>query len=612
MGGAGVCLILQAVPHYLKLQACFSILMGSHWLLLLSWAKLILKSRFSYLMLVPDIIAHRRSLLLALVCTLVYVLSMPMLAFLIGRAAQYVGHQDLQALLHLPIVVAFFFVIRGLFEYGQDVLMAQVAFSITLNLRHRVYSNLLQLDLQYFQTAATGDLTYRLTEDIDRIGEILNQLFHQSLPCALQLIAVLAYMLYLNWPLTLAALVLAPLVGFAIGWFGERLLAFARRSQSQVSNLAVLLTESLSNMEVVKAHGAEDYEMDRFMEVAHQNRNATLAVERVKAVQYPVVGILEAIAVSLLFLLGGWQISLGHLSASQFISFVAAVVLLIDPINLLTENYNKFKQGQASIDRIQALLQLQPARAAVNAISIPPGQGNLEIRHVHFEYRPDQPILQDLNFQVTAGEVIALIGPSGAGKSTLANLLLRLYTPQSGQILIDGFDLQTVTRQSLCDQVGIVSQHTHLFSGTISQNIAYGQPEFNFQKVWEAAEVANALEFIQQLPQGFQTYLGEQGTTLSGGQRQRLAIARAVFRNPRILILDEATSALDAESEALVQGALQQVMCDRTVIIIAHRLTTLRNAHRIYVLECGQIIASGTPTQLIQNDCSQYTRLSSQ
>jgi len=605
-------LILQTVPHYLKLQACFSILMGSHWLLLLSWAELILKPRFSYLTLFPDIIAHKRSLLLALVCTLVYVSSMPMLAFLIGRAAQYVGNQDLQALLHLPLMVALFFVIRGLFEYGQDVLMAQVAFSITFNLRRRVYGNLLQLDLQYFQTAATGDLTYRLTEDIDRIGEILNQLFHQSLPCALQLIAVLAYMIYLNWPLTLAAVVLAPLVGFVIGWFGERLLALARRNQSRVSTLAALLTETLSNMQVVKAHGAEAYEMDRFMEVAHQNRHAILAVERVKAVQYPVVGILEAIAISLLFLLGGWQISLGYLTASQFISFVAAVILLIDPINLITENYNKFKQGQASIDRIQALLQLQPAQEAVNAISLPSGQGDLEIRHVHFGYQFNQPILQDLNFNVKAGDVIALIGPSGAGKSTLAHLLLRLYRPQSGQILINGIDLQRVSRQSLCDQVGIVLQNTHLFSGTISQNIAYGQPDFDIQKVLEAAEVANALEFIQKLPQGFQTYLGEQGTTLSGGQRQRLAIARAVFRNPRILILDEATSALDAASEALVQAALQRVMRDRTVIIIAHRPTTLRNANQIYVFEHGQIIESGTPMQLIQNDRSQYSRFYSQ
>ncbi len=228
-----------------------------------------------------------------------------MIAFLIGQAAQYVGDQNLQALLYLPVVVGLFFVIRGGFEYSQDVLMAQVAFDITLNLRRRVYAQLQQQELPYFQQAATGDLVYRLTEDIDRIGEILNQLFHQSLPCALQLVAVLAYMIYLNWPLTAAALVLAPLVGWVIGWFGERLLAFARRSQTQVANLASLLTETLSSMAVVKAYGAEDYEMERFMQVARQSRQATFAVERIKAIQYPIVGMIEAIAVSLLFLLGG-------------------------------------------------------------------------------------------------------------------------------------------------------------------------------------------------------------------------------------------------------------------------------------------------------------------
>lgn len=249
--------------------------------------------------------AYWRFLALALVCTLIYVLSMPMIAFLIGQAAQYVGDQNLQALLYLPVVVGLFFVIRGGFEYSQDVLMAQVAFDITLNLRRRVYAQLQQQELPYFQQAATGDLVYRLTEDIDRIGEILNQLFHQSLPCALQLVAVLAYMIYLNWPLTAAALVLAPLVGWVIGWFGERLLAFARRSQTQVANLASLLTETLSSMAVVKAYGAEDYEMERFMQVARQSRQATFAVERIKAIQYPIVGMIEAIAVSLLFLLGG-------------------------------------------------------------------------------------------------------------------------------------------------------------------------------------------------------------------------------------------------------------------------------------------------------------------
>lgn len=540
-----------------------------------------------------------------------------MIAFLIGQAAQYVGDQNLQALLYLPGVVGLFFVIRGGFEYGQDVLMAKVAFDITLNLRCRAYAQLQQQNLPYFQQSATGDLVYRLTEDIDRIGEILNQLFHQSVPCVLQLVAVLAYMIYLNWTLTVAALVLAPVVGGVIGWFGERLLAFARRSQTQVATLASLLTETLSGMAVVKAYGAEDYEMERFMQVARQSRQATFAVERIKAIQYPIVGIIEAIAVSLLFLIGGWQISLGQLTPSQFISFVAAAVLLIDPINLITENYNKFKQGQASIDRIQALLDLPPHPELPEAKPLPCIKGAVEFRQVSFAYTPQQPVLESLNFQVRPGETVALIGPSGAGKSTLAHLLLRLYQPTAGQILIDGIDLQTVPRQSWYQYIGIVPQHTYLFSGTIGQNIAYGHADFDLAQVQKAADIANASEFIQQLPQGFHTYLGEQGSTLSGGQRQRIAIARAVFHNPRILVLDEATSALDTESEALVQAALENLMSDDrrsvsghcTVILIAHRLTTVLNADRIFVVEQGQIVESGTHQQLMANGTSRYASL---
>lgn len=542
---------------------------------------------------------------------------MPMIAFLIGQAAQYVGDQNLQALLYLPGVVGLFFVIRGGFEYGQDVLMAKVAFDITLNLRCRAYAQLQQQNLPYFQQSATGDLVYRLTEDIDRIGEILNQLFHQSVPCVLQLVAVLAYMIYLNWTLTVAALVLAPVVGGVIGWFGERLLAFARRSQTQVATLASLLTETLSGMAVVKAYGAEDYEMERFMQVARQSRQATFAVERIKAIQYPIVGIIEAIAVSLLFLLGGWQISLGQLTPSQFISFVAAAVLLIDPINLITENYNKFKQGQASIDRIQALLDLPSHPEPQNTKPLPRIKGAVEFRHVSFAYHPQQPVLENLNFQVHPGETVALIGPSGAGKSTLAHLLLRLYQPTAGQILIDGIDLQTVPRQSWYQHIGIVPQHTYLFSGTIGQNIAYGHADFDLEQVQKASDIANASEFIQQLPQGFHTYLGEQGTTLSGGQRQRLAIARAVFHNPRILVLDEATSALDMESESLVQAALENLMGgDRrsavghcTIILIAHRLTTVLNADRIFVVEQGHIVESGTHHQLMANGMSRYASI---
>lgn len=524
---------------------------------------------------------------------------MPLIAYMLGQVAEYIGQKNLTALIQLPFLAGGLFIIRGLFEYGQDSLMAGVAFRVAMRLRLHTYGHLQRLDFDYFERTKTGDLSYRLTEDVDRIGEVLNKLFHQALPCVLQLIAVLAYLIYLSWPLTLATLLLAPVMAILIGWFGERLLAFSRRSQNQVSNLSALLTEVFGGIRLVKAFAAEDYEMRRFRRAADRNRRAKYAAERVKAIQYPVVGFLEAIAVALLFLLGGWQISIDNLSGGEFISFITGVALLIDPINLLTANFNEYKQGQASVDRVFELLSVQPNISdAPNAAPLSTVQGRVEYCNVSFAYQPEQPILKHLNLSVQPGEVIALVGTSGAGKTTLVNLLPRFYDPQAGKILIDGVDIQSVTLRSLRQQIGIVPQETILFSGTIAQNIAFGQTHFDPQAVETAAKVANAHGFIAQLPEGYSTQLGERGITLSGGQRQRLAIARAVLLNPRILILDEATSALDSESEALVQEALERLMQDRTVFIIAHRLTTVRRADQILVIEQGQVVESGTHEEL--------------
>jgi len=275
--------------------------------------------------------------------------------------------------------------------------------------------------------------------------------------------------------------------------------------------------------------------------------------------------------------------------------------MLIDPISLVTSNYNEFKQGEASVDRVMELLAIQPTVVeSSNAVMLPIVTGKVEYRNVDFGYRPEQPVLQDLSLMALPGEAIALVGSSGAGKTTLANLLPRFYDPQQGQVLIDGYDIRDVTLRSLRRQIGIVPQEIILFSGTIAQNIAFGQEEFSLEAVQEAAKIANAHQFIIQFPQGYHTWVGERGVNLSGGQRQRLAIARAVLLNPRILILDEATSALDSESEALVQEALERLMQNRTVFIIAHRLATVRRADRILVLEKGQVVESGNHGELIE------------
>lgn len=514
--------------------------------------------------------------------------------------AEYVGRGNVSAIAQVAGIAALAFLGQKLAQYGQDSLMAKAALYVALDLRQRVYVHLQRLNLSYFETAKTGDLSYRLTEDIDKIGEVVNKVFHDFIPCVLQLIVVLGYTIYLNWQLTLSTLIVAPLMAIIIGWFGERMQQVSRRSQNQVSDLAALLTEVFSGVRLIQAFAAEEYTFNQFSQAAERNRKAKYTAEQLKAVQFPVVGFLEAMSGLLLLVLGGWQISLGNLTGSEFISFVAGVWLLVDPISHITSNYNEFKQGEASVDRIFELLAIRPTVVEkLNAIALPTVTGKVEYRHVSFAYKLNQPVLRDLSLLALPGERIALVGTSGAGKTTLVNLIPRFYDPQSGEVLIDGVNIQDVQLKSLRRQIGIVPQETFLFSGTISENIAFGQAEFDLKTVQTAARVANAHQFITQFPDGYHTWVGERGVNLSGGQKQRLAIARAVLLNPRILILDEATSALDSTSEALVQEALERLMHNRTVFIIAHRLTTVRRADRILVLEQGQIVESGTHEELL-------------
>lgn len=530
---------------------------------------------------------------------------------------------DVPALARIAALVGGIFLVQKLAQYGQDSLMARAALAIALDLRKRVYAHLQRLSLSYFERAQTGDLSYRMTEDIDRIGEVVNKVFHDFTPCVLQLIFVFGYMVYLNWQLTVASLVMVPLMGLLISWFGERMLVISRRSQNLVSDLSSLLTEVFSGIRLIRAFAAEDYEIERFGKEAERNRQAKYAAAWLKAVQYPVVGFMYAVSVLLLLLLGGWQIGQGNLTGEQFGSYVVAVAMLVDPIAHLTDNYNEFKQGQASVDRIFELLDIQPAvQEQPGAIALPRVTGKVEYHNVSFRYESTRResgeadsasgwVLQDLSLLAFPGEAIALVGPSGAGKTTLANLLPRFYDPQQGKILIDGIDVRTVTLRSLRRQIGIVPQETILFSGTIAQNIAFGQTVYDLPAVEAAAKIANAHQFISGFPGGYDAWVGERGVNLSGGQKQRIAIARAVLLDPRILILDEATSALDSESEALVQEALERLMQGRTVFIIAHRLATVRRADRILVIEQGRVVESGTHTELLQQG-DRYARFYAQ
>jgi ATP-binding cassette subfamily B protein len=525
----------------------------------------------------------------------------PILGVLVGKIAGYIGEGNVQAIAQLMAWSAGIFILRGLVQFGQDVLMAKAALGIALDVRTRVYDHLQKLGATYFAKAKTGDLAYRLTEDVDRVGEAINKIFHQFVPSVLQLIVVLGYMVWLNWQLTVATFAIAPIIALSIGWFGERLMGYSRRSQERISDLASFVTEMLGAIRIVQSFAAENYGLQRFTAEADRARRIKLLTAQTQALQFVVVGFLEAMGVLLIFFLGSWQISQGNLTGSGFASYVAGIAMLIDPISLVSSNYNEFKQSEASIDRLFDLLAIPPDIVeSPQAIAIEQTQGHITYHDVSLTYPDsDEPALDRISLDIPASTTIALVGSSGAGKSSLVHLLPRFFDPQQGKITIDGHDIRDVTLTSLRHQIGIVPQDTILLTGTIAENIAFGQMSYDRDQVIAAAKIANAHQFIQQFPQAYETWVGERGVNLSGGQRQRIAIARAVLHNPRILILDEATSALDSESEALVQQALDRIMEDRTVLIVAHRLATIRRADRILVLEHGRIIESGTHDSLL-------------
>ncbi|WP_104909955.1 ABC transporter ATP-binding protein [Nostoc sp. 'Lobaria pulmonaria (5183) cyanobiont'] len=559
-----------------------------------------MKTRSNYWQLLPYIRLQWQTIAKGLIGISGYVLATLVLINLAGKLATPFAQGNVVAIAQITGSCALVFLVRGLFQSIQDMYMAKAALRVAFHLRQQVYTHLQKLNLSYFETAKAGDLSYRLTEDVDRVGEVVNKGFHDFIPCILQLLAIPVYMIYLNWQLTLATVIVAPLMGILVGWFGERLRKYSLKSQNRVSGLSAILAEVFNGIRLVQAFAAENYEIARFGHEAERSLKAKYSAERLKAIQIPIIGFFEALSALSLLIVGAWQISQGHLTVANFFSYLAAAALLIDPIGHTTNNYNEFKQGEASVDRVFELMAIQPTVIEkINAIALAPVKGKVEYRHISFAYKPGEPVLKDISLLVSPGEAIALVGASGAGKTTFVNLLPRFYDPEVGQILIDNVDIRDVKLHSLRRQIGIVPQETIMFSGTIAQNIAFGQNVFDIKAVKEAAKIANAHQFISQLPEGYKTWVGERGVNLSGGQRQRIAIARAVLLNPQILILDEATSALDSESEALVQEALERLMEKRTVFIIAHRLSTVRRCDRILVLEQGQIVESGTHEELL-------------
>jgi ATP-binding cassette, subfamily B, bacterial len=568
----------------------------------------VLKS--SYRKLIPYLLPQRWVFLSGTVCLVGFVSSMPLLAQLAGSLTEPVSKGNLGGLSQVFITAIIVFVIRGVFQYGQDSLMAKASLQAITDLRIDLFGHLQSLDLSYFNEKKSGDLAYKLTQDVDRLAEVVRKFFNQFVPSIFTVIFVLGYLLYLNWVLTALTFLVAPLLALSLGWFGSKLQSFSRQGQDLSSDLAGLLTEIFSGIRVIRGFASEAYEIRRFKRLSQENQAARFQAEYIKAVQYPVIAVLLVTAVLSVIGFGTWQIGKGNMNPAQFLSFATGIVLLIDPISISTSNFNELKQAESSADRLFELLAVKPVLVEKpNAVVLPAVEGKVEFENVFFGYKASQPVLKGVSFTVNPGEVVALVGPSGSGKSSLVGLVPRFYDPQSGKVLIDGTDVRDVTFESLRRQIGIVPQETVLFSGTVAENIAYGQDSFDMEDVEKAAKIANAHSFISAFPKGYQTMLGERGTNLSGGQRQRIAIARAVLLDPRILILDEATSALDTESEALVQEALNRLMQGRTVLVVAHRLSTIRQADRILVIEQGDIREAGNHQELMAIGSGLYRQL---
>ena len=490
------------------------------------------------------------------------------------------------------------FLIQKTAQFGQDVYIAKPSLEISEVIRINLFTKIHKIKMAVVGKISAGDITYRLTEDSDRVSEVIYKTFQDTLPCLLQLTAVILYMFYLDWSLTLSTFILAPIIVLSVNSFGKRVLLASERSQESTSDLAALIGESINGISTIRALAAEKWIKNRFNKRLRTNKKAKYKTLKLLAFQHPIVGFIEAFGILAILGLGAYRINLGLLNSEEFSSFFAAILMLIDPISHISTNFNEYKQAEASLKRLR-ILNLEPTEDEnKNSKKIKTIQGKVDFRKVNFEYEKNNKVLKNINLQISKGKITAFVGASGAGKSTMMNLLLKFIEPNTGDIFIDDKNLTSLKTQDIRTKIALVQQQPFLFSGRIIDIIKMGR-DFSDQEVIKSAKIANAHNFIKNLPQRYETKISERGSNFSGGQIQRLAIARAVIGNPSILLLDEATSALDSESESEVQKGLNRAMKNRTVIIIAHRLSTTQEADKIVVFSKGEIVDIGTHKDLI-------------
>jgi len=529
---------------------------------------------------------------------LIYVACWPLLAYLAGKLIPAIGSGDLTKVSSIIIKSLLVFLVQKTAQFGQDVFISKPSLEISEVMRGNLFSKIQKIEMNSIEKISAGDITYRLTEDADRVSEVIYKTAQDTIPCTLQLLAVIIYMFYLDWSLTLSTFVLAPLIILSVNSFGRRVLRASEKGQESTSNLASLIGESINGMSTIRAFAAENWIENRFYKRLSANKKAKYKTLKLLAFQHPVVGFVEAFGILAILGLGAARINLGLLTSEEFSSFFAAILMLIDPISHVSTNFNDYKQAEASIKRLKNINEEPIEDYKQNLRRISNFEGKISFKKVNFSYKKDNQVLKNINLEIKRGEVTAFVGASGAGKSTMLALILKFITPNNGDIFIDDKNLKILNTKDIRKKVALVQQQPFLFSGTIIDVIRMGR-NFTKKEVIESAKKANAHNFIQKLPKKYETEITERGSNFSGGQIQRISIARAILGNPSILLLDEATSALDAESESEVQKGLNRAMKDRTVIVIAHRLATTQEANKIVVFDKGEIIEVGKHIDLI-------------
>lgn len=512
-------------------------------------------------------------------------------------------NKDMMMLNMICIGIVVVFLVRGVFFFGQSYLVSYIGQKVIIDVREVMFRKFQRMPMAYFDRHQTGETMSFITNDVAAIQSALVDQLIEMVTEGSILIGSIVMMLYLDWKLTLLTLVVIPVVGQAMKIFGRKIKRNGTVIQERMADITSLLQESISSIRVVKSFVREKYEIERFSKQNQLNFQAAMKNVQLNSMLTPTVEFLAAISVTFIVWFGGYEVLNDEMTAGALVAFLTYAVNLANPVKRLSRVYGNLQRAMAAVDRVFAVIDLKETITdKPDAKALPETKGEVSISNVTFEYKKGVPALSDISLEVKPGQMIAFVGPSGAGKSTIANLIPRFYEVTSGKIAIDGHDIRDVTLASLREQIGIVPQETMLFSTTVRENIRYGRLDATDEEVEAAAKAANADSFIKELPQGYDTPIGERGLNLSGGQRQRMAIARAILKNPRILILDEATSALDTESEKIVQAALDKLMVGRTSFVIAHRLSTIFNADQIYVIDNGHVKEHGTHEELLRNN----------